>query len=63
VRARIDWKYALGLELTDEGFHYSARSRVPDTPRAGQHGAGTVGHLAQAVPRTGLAQSTWAPAS
>jgi transposase len=23
VRARIDWKYALGLELTDEGFHYS----------------------------------------
>jgi transposase len=26
VRARIDWKYALGLELTDEGFHYSVRS-------------------------------------
>lgn len=23
VRARIDWKYVLGLELTDEGFHYS----------------------------------------
>ncbi len=22
VRARIDWKYALGLELTDAGFHY-----------------------------------------
>ncbi|MFQ5799903.1 MAG: transposase, partial [Bacteroidota bacterium] len=22
VRARIDWKYALGLELTDPGFHY-----------------------------------------
>jgi transposase len=21
VRARIDWKYALGLELTDRGFH------------------------------------------
>ncbi|HEX6010834.1 MAG TPA: transposase, partial [Geminicoccaceae bacterium] len=21
VRARIDWKYALGLELTDPGFH------------------------------------------
>jgi transposase len=21
VRARIDWKYALGLELTGEGFH------------------------------------------
>jgi transposase len=23
VRARIDWKYALGLELTDLGFHFS----------------------------------------
>src|SRR5215218_5192305 len=23
VRARIDWKYALGLELTDPGFHFS----------------------------------------
>src|SRR5215212_7205575 len=23
VRARIDWKYALGLELTDPGFHVS----------------------------------------
>jgi transposase len=26
VRARIDWKYALGLELSDEGFHSSAAS-------------------------------------
>ena len=23
VRARIEWKYALGLELTDPGFHFS----------------------------------------
>lgn len=23
VRGRIDWKYALGLELTDSGFHFS----------------------------------------
>jgi len=23
VRARIDWKYSLGLELTDPGFHFS----------------------------------------
>jgi transposase len=32
VRARIDWKYALGLELTDPGFHFSVltefRSRL-----------------------------------
>lgn len=24
VRGRLDWKYALGLALTDPGFHYSA---------------------------------------
>jgi transposase len=23
VRSRIDWKYALGLELEDSGFHFS----------------------------------------
>jgi transposase len=26
VRSRIDWKYALGLELTDAGFHDSVLS-------------------------------------
>ncbi|MBN1427297.1 MAG: transposase [Anaerolineae bacterium] len=26
VRSRIDWKYALGLELTDAGFHFSILS-------------------------------------
>jgi transposase len=26
VRSRIDWKYALGLELTDEGFDFSVLS-------------------------------------
>jgi len=26
VRARIDWKYLMGLELTDEGFDYSTLS-------------------------------------
>ena len=26
VRARIDWKYALGLELTDPGFNFSVLS-------------------------------------
>lgn len=25
VRSRIDWKYALSLELTDEGFDFSVR--------------------------------------
>lgn len=27
VRSRIDWKYALALELTDAGFHYSVLSK------------------------------------
>ncbi len=40
VRARIDWKYALGLELTDPGFHFSVlaefRARLV---------AGGAGHL------------------
>ena len=30
VRARIDWKYLLGLELTDKGFHYSVLSEFRD---------------------------------
>ncbi len=30
VRARLDWKYLLGLELTDPGFHYSVLSDFRD---------------------------------
>jgi transposase len=30
VRARIDWKYLLGLELTDPGFDHSVLSRFRD---------------------------------
>ncbi|WP_344014164.1 IS1182 family transposase [Streptomyces thermospinosisporus] len=30
VRARIDWKYALGLELADAGFDYSVLSEFRD---------------------------------
>jgi transposase len=30
VRARIDWKYLLALELTDSGFDYSILSRFRD---------------------------------
>src|SRR3954465_8618211 len=40
VRARIDWKYALGLELTDPGFHFSALAEF----RA-RLGAGGAEHL------------------
>lgn len=35
VRARIDWKYLLGLTLTDPGFHFSALSAFRDRLLAG----------------------------
>lgn len=35
VRARIDWKYALGLELTNAGFDYSVLSEFRDRLIAG----------------------------
>jgi transposase len=35
VRARIDWKYLLGLELTDPGFDFSALREFRDRLRAG----------------------------
>jgi len=35
VRARIDWKYLLGLDLTDAGFDFSALSELRDRLRAG----------------------------
>jgi transposase len=37
VRARLDWKYLLGLELTDPGFHHSRLGEFRD--RLGQAGA------------------------
>jgi transposase len=35
VRARIDWKYLLGLELTDGGFDFSVLSEFRDRLLAG----------------------------
>ena len=34
VRARIDWKHALGLELTDPGFHFSVLTEFRARPVA-----------------------------
>ena len=36
VRARIDWKYALGLDLTDPGFHFSVLTEFRARLVAGQ---------------------------
>jgi len=35
VRAWIDWKYLLGLELDDPGFDFSVRSEFQDCLLAG----------------------------
>ncbi len=35
VRSRIDWKYALGLELDDSGFNFSVLSEFRDRLAAG----------------------------
>lgn len=37
VRARIDWKYLLGLELTDPGFDHSVLSEFRDRQLTGGH--------------------------
>ena len=36
VRSRIDWKYALGLELGDPGFHFSVLTEFRARLLAGQ---------------------------
>ena len=36
VRARLDWKYALGLELTDPGFDFSLLSKFRTRLRVGK---------------------------
>src|SRR5260221_14195187 len=41
VRARIDWKYALSMELTDTGFHYSVLSGVSGQRRGERRRAQT----------------------
>jgi len=37
VRSRIDWKYALGLELTDPGFHFSVLTEFRARPQGSTH--------------------------
>lgn len=39
VRGRIDWKYLLGLELTDEGFDFSVLSEFRDRLLSAEAGA------------------------
>lgn len=64
VRARIDWKYALGLELTDPGFDYSVLSlilcslRVSQAIGGGWQGAAASGPVVERFSREETAQAT-----
>ena len=52
VRARIDWKYLLSLELTDPGFDFSVLSEFRDRLRPGPaHRPGPAAHRLDACPR------------
>ena len=62
VRSRIDWKYALSLELTDPGFDFSVlcefRRRLID----GSAEQMLLNNLRRAFPGTGTTQSSWSSA-
>ena len=53
VRARIDWKYLLGLDLTDPGFDFSVLSEFRDRLLAGQRRSAPARQAAGAVPHHG----------
>lgn len=45
VRRCIDWKYALALELTDPGFHFSVLCEFRDRLITAERGAALLSHL------------------
>lgn len=57
VRARIDWKYALGLELADPGFHYSVLSQFRDRLIAHSREAALLDALLERCRQAGLLRS------
>ncbi len=54
VRARIDWKYALGLELDDPGFDYSVLSEFRGRLLASQKAQALLDVLLQELKQRGL---------
>ncbi|MEV6963461.1 IS1182 family transposase, partial [Streptomyces sp. NPDC051207] len=54
VRARIDWKYALGLELADAGFDYSVLSEFRDRLIGADGGREILDAVLAAARRRGL---------
>ncbi len=54
VRARIDWKYALSLELTDEGFDFSVLSEFRDRLLAHEAGERLLNTMLEQFMQAGL---------
>ena len=54
VRSRIDWKYALGLELTDSGFDFSVLSEFRSRLVAGHAGLRLLDTLLERLQALGL---------
>lgn len=54
VRARIDWKFALGLELTDPGFDFSVLSEFRDRLAGGDAGRTVLDAILAAAQERGL---------
>jgi transposase len=57
VRARIDWKYALSLELTDEGFDFSVLSEFRDRLLAHEAGERLLDTMLEHFKQAGLLSS------
>jgi transposase len=57
VRSRIDWKYLLGLELTDSGFDFSVLSEFRHRLIAGPSRKLTVGAVVATLPQLGLVKA------
>jgi len=58
VRFRLDWKYALSLELTDAGFHYSVLSEFRSRVVAGGSGEILLEILLKHLVEAGLLEKT-----
>jgi transposase len=54
VRGRLDWKYVLGLELTDAGFDFSVLSEFRSRLLAGQKEQALLDELLNALKQRGL---------
>jgi transposase len=54
VRSRIDWKYALSLDLTDPGFHYSVLAKFRKRLVAGQAEQVLLEALLERLPEQGF---------